>query len=95
MTRYLKLYGMVEKKSSKDDTYTVFNSDLNPNVYEWKEYDFTPKLNKNNLYQFDLSQKDVVLQGTSENDDANDEVISRFQLRVDTSVMLWDAFKVC
>ena len=95
MTRYLKLFGMVEKKNGKDGTFDVFNSNLNTNVYTWKEHNFTPKLNKDNVYQFDLSQKDVAMQGTSQNADESDEVISRFQLRVDTNVMLWDSFKIC
>ena len=47
------------------------------------------------MYQFDLSQKDVAIQGTSESADASDEVISRFQLRLDMSAMLADSFKVC
>ena len=56
MTKYLKLFGMVERRYAKNDSYDVYDQRLNPNVYSWKEYDFSPTLNSDNVFQFNLSQ---------------------------------------
>lgn len=86
---------MVEKKNGKDGTYNVYDSKINPNPYTWKEYTLKPQLNKDNVYEMKLDQNDMVMQGTSDGAEASDEVISRFQIRIDTSIMLWDAYKIC
>ena len=68
-------------------TYEVYNSTVNPSLYDWKKYDANIQFNSQNLLEkrFDLS--DITLLGTEDSMESMTEVINRFQIRVNRSLI--------
>jgi len=89
----MELVGMFEiKEDSKYDTW----NDINENIYEWKKYDNASlRTNSHGLQELAFDLNDATLKGTGDHLDKMTEVVSRYQVRLNQSNLIRDAFLNC
>ena len=80
------------KEDSKYDTW----NDINENIYEWKKYDNASlRTNSHGLQELAFDLNDATLKGTGDHLDKMTEVVSRYQVRLNQSNLIRDAFLNC
>jgi len=73
--------------------YSVYNK-LTKNLTTWKEYEVKIQLNNHNFLEIPLNLTDVTLLGTSNSVNDIDEIINRFQIRLDLDEVEKDAYEM-
>ena len=90
---YLILMGMFESKSTS--SYTTYNS-INPTVYDWKAYENTKtQMNSHDLMELQFDLSDATLQGSHDHIQKMPQVVSRYQVRVNSAKIEEDAYTNC
>ena len=64
ITRYLQIYGMLEKFDGR--SYTVHDTEVNKHLYNWTQYENNVTLNSHGLYQLTFNLSDGVVKGSYE-----------------------------
>jgi hypothetical protein len=76
----MEVVGMFELKS--DSVYETWN-DINENIFEWKKYDNAGlQTNSHGLLELKFDLTDATLKGTGDHLDKMQEVVSRYQIRL-------------
>ena len=89
----MTLLGMYETKAN--GSYEVYNSTVNPSLYDWKQYDANIQFNSHNLLELRFDLNDITLLGTEDSMESMTEVINRLQLRVNKDLILLDSYNDC
>ena len=85
--------GMFEAKANS--SYTT-HKDINPTIYDWKTYEnATLQVNNHNLMELKFDLSDATLLGSADYIEAMPEVVSRYQVRVNSAKLEEDAFTNC
>ena len=59
-SKYFALYGMVEKRSAENATFSAYNTSINSDIYTWRQYNFGEVYeNEHHLYALNLNLSDV------------------------------------
>jgi hypothetical protein len=78
----MSLLGMFENKV--DSGYETYN-DINENIYSWKNYNNSELItNEHGLLEMVFNLSDATLMGSSDHISRMKEVISRFQVRLNS-----------
>lgn len=82
-------------ETKKNASYLVYNSTINPSTFDWKNYDPDVQFNSHSLLEkrFDLS--DITMVGTEDSMKSMVEVINRLQVRVNNTLIKYDAWYRC
>jgi len=88
----MTIEGMFETK--ENGTYVVYNN-INENSFDWKIYNSSLDRNPHELLEVKLDLKDVTLLGTEDFTKRMTEVINRFQVRVNETLIKFDAYQYC
>lgn len=91
--RYVNIFGMFE--SFKNQAYHPFDTTINDNIESWKLYENNLTENAHGLMEFQVSVKDAALKGSEENIVEVDQVLSTYQMRVNKTSRLADAYQTC
>mmetsp|Transcript_11455 Transcript_11455/g.17256 ORF Transcript_11455/g.17256 Transcript_11455/m.17256 type:complete len:177 (+) Transcript_11455:261-791(+) len=81
------------KNGSKYMTYNGINDD----IFTWKSYENSTEVveNNHNLLELKFDLSDAVLMGTENHLEKMNQVISRYQIRVDQNLVKQDSLKEC
>ena len=88
----MSIYGMYEEKDGP--IYKVYNN-VTPDLYTWKKYNHSLKLNEHNLLEMTIPLEDVTLQGTKNYVEQISEVVNRLQIRTEMSNIWTDSYLYC
>ena len=92
VTDYISIWGMFEiRRGSKYEVY----DNKTKNLYDWKKYNTSLRLNQHGLIEMLVDLQDVTLMGTKNFIDNIPEVLNRMQVRANTQNILFDAYKYC
>ena len=89
---YIKLVGMFE--ITDKDSYKAYGG-INQNQFEWKHYNSRLTTNKFGLQEIKFNLSDVTLLGSSGSIDPINEVINRFQVRLDKDKLDSHSYYYC
>jgi hypothetical protein len=68
---------------------------LNQDLLTWKKYPTTIEVSESGLQQLKIDLSDVVLSGTGDSSHFMNMTIPRFQVRLDSEQIEYDAFQAC
>ena len=81
---------------TKEGLYKPQNTSINSDINEWKLYNVeTPIINERNLLEINININDAILLGTQHSYEDSGIVTSKFQVRLDNSSIMVDAYKKC
>ena len=90
----MKLTGMFEVKKGQD--YVIYKN-INEDPFTWKPFNLSDSIYKNqhDMVEIRINTTDVDLLGSGSSVEKMPEVLSRFQLTLDTHKMELDAYNNC
>ena len=74
--------------------FQVYNN-ITDNLFDWKQYNSTLRLNKHNLLEIVVDLQDVTFIGTKNYLEQIDEVVNRIQIRSNSQIIKKEAINYC
>lgn len=94
LKNYLTVNGMFELKN-KEHEYVPRDTSLNKDSLDWKVYPTNVTENQYGLQELAVDLSDAILMGTSDSIEYMDQLLSRFQLRLNHTHLKLEAYRSC
>ena len=89
ISKYIDVFGMFENKNGP--SYQVYNN-ITPDLYNWKRYNSSLRVNDHKMIELNIPLDDVTFLGTNNFIQNIDEVVNRFQVRINETTMPFDSY---